>query len=198
MIRVVVIEDQALVRNAIVALLNLDPFIKVVGEASDGQSALTLLTEVRADLLLSDIEMPNMSGLELAEQVTHEGIQIVIMTTFSKSGYIRRALDAGVRGFILKEASSDYLIDALKKVHQGQKVIDPELALLALEDNNPLSRKESAALKLTEEGLKTSDIAAQLYLSEGTVRNYLSEAISKLNASNRSDAARIARQKGWL
>lgn len=137
MIRVVVIEDQALVRNAIVALLNLDPFIEVVGEASDGQSALTLLTEVQADLLLSDIEMPNMSGLELAEQVTHEGIQIVIMTTFSKSGYIRRALDAGVRGFILKEASSDYLIDALKKVHQGQKVIDPELALLALEDNNP-------------------------------------------------------------
>ena len=120
------------------------------------------------------------------------------MTTFSKPGYIKRALSVGVKGFILKESDSDYLIDAIHKVSAGDKVISPELAIMALDDNNPLSQKEMSALKLASDGLKTQAIAQQLFLSEGTVRNYLSEAISKLDATNRVDAARIAKQKGWL
>ena len=120
------------------------------------------------------------------------------MTTFSRAGYIRRSIAAGAKGFILKEAPSEELINALKKVMQGQKVIDPELAINALDDSDPLTDKERKALKLASDGLKTSEIAKQLFISEGTTRNYLSDAIAKLNATNRIDAARIAKQKGWL
>ena len=120
------------------------------------------------------------------------------MTTFSKPGYIKRAMQLGAKGFILKESDSDYLISALRKIYRGERVIDPELALLALDDNNPLSEKERKALKLASDGLKTKEIASQLFLSEGTIRNYLSESIAKLGATNRVDAARIAEQKGWL
>tara|TARA_B100000809_G_scaffold225179_1_gene235973 strand:+ start:59 stop:430 length:372 start_codon:yes stop_codon:yes gene_type:complete len=123
---------------------------------------------------------------------------MLIMTTFSKSGYIKRAMAFGVKGFILKEAPTEYLVNAIKKVQNGQRVIDPELALMALDDNDPLSNKERKAIKLAGDGLKTAEIAKVLFLSEGTVRNYLSEAISKLNAANRVDAARIAKQKGWI
>ena len=200
MISVLVVEDQVLVREAISALISLDPEIAVIGQASNGQEALTALATLRPDLVLTDIEMPELNGIELAEQIakSHTAITTVIMTTFSRSGYIKRALAAGVKGFILKEAPSDDLIAAIKKVMQGKKVIDPELALSALDDNDPLSEKERKALALAADGLKTQDIASKLYLSEGTVRNYLSEAISKLGAANRVDAARIAKQKGWL
>jgi two-component system response regulator DesR len=124
--------------------------------------------------------------------------KVVIMTTFSRAGYIRRAMAMGVKGFVLKEAPSEYLVNTLKKVMLGQKVIDPELAMSALEDSDPLTEKERKALRFASEGLKTSEIADKLFLSEGTIRNYLSEAIAKLNATNRVDAARIAKQKGWL
>lgn len=123
---------------------------------------------------------------------------MVLMTMFSKPGYIKRALSLGVKGFILKESDSDYLIKAIHDVSAGEKVISTELAIMALDDNSPLSKKEMSALKLASEGLETQDIARSLFLSEGTVRNYLSEAISKLDATNRLDAARIAKQKGWL
>ena len=200
MISVLVVEDQVLVREAISALISLDPEIAVIGQASNGQEALTALATLQPDLVLTDIEMPELNGIELAEQIakSHPAITTVIMTTFSRSGYIKRALAAGVKGFILKEAPSDDVIAAIKKVMQGKKVIDPELALSALDDNDPLSEKERKALALAADGLKTQDIASKLYLSEGTVRNYLSEAISKLGAANRVDAARIAKQKGWL
>ena len=200
MIKLLIAEDQALVCGAISALLQLEPEIEVLLQAKDGKDALKQLQQETVDLVLTDIEMPNMSGLELIEAIKQHDTdtRTVIMTTFSRAGYIRRALEAGVDGFILKEASSGYLIDAIKKIMQGKKVIDPELAISALGDNDPLSNKERKALRLAGEGLKTSDIAASLFLSEGTVRNYLSEAIAKLNAVNRVDAARIARQKGWL
>lgn len=200
MISVLVVEDQGLVREAISALISLDADIEVIGQASNGQEALTLLGQITPDLVLTDIEMPELNGIELAEKISqsHAKITTVIMTTFSRSGYIKRALAAGVKGFILKEAPSEELIGAIKKVMQGKKVIDPELALSALDDNDPLSDKERKALSLAAEGLKTHDIANKLFLSEGTVRNYLSEAISKLGAANRVDAARIAKQKGWL
>lgn len=200
MIKVVIVEDQALVRGAISALLGLDPHIEVVAEAQDGVQGLEALRMHQADIVLSDIEMPNMTGLELAQAVSEQypACKVVIMTTFSRAGYIRRAMNIGVKGFVLKEAPSEYLVNTLKKVMQGQKVIDPELAMSALEDNDPLTDKERKALRLAGEGLKTADIAAKLFLSEGTIRNYLSEAIAKLNATNRVDAARIAKQKGWL
>jgi len=204
MIKVYLVEDQALVRDAVGALLSLDFNIEVIGQASNGQDALNaikaLADESLPDIILTDIEMPHMSGIELSEQIaaTFPTIKMVIMTTFSRAGYIRRSLALGVKGFILKEAPSDELINALKKVMQGQKVIDPELAINALDDADPLTDKERKALKLASDGLKTSDIAKQLFISEGTTRNYLSDAIAKLNATNRVDAARIAKQKGWL
>ena len=200
MIKVLVVEDQALVRGAISALLGLDEEIAVVGEAENGLEALSKIESLRPDLVLTDIEMPQCSGIELVEKLAQSqpNLHTMIMTTFARAGYIRRALSAGVKGFVLKEAPSEYLIDAIKKVMKGQKVIDPELAINALDDRDPLTEKERKALKLAADGFKTAEIAAQLYLSEGTVRNYLSDAIAKLNATNRVDAARIARQKGWL
>lgn len=200
MSKILVVEDQALVRGAISALLSLDTDLAVVGEASDGKDALKLIDVLKPDVVLTDIEMPTMTGLELALalQQNYPTIKVVIMTTFSRAGYIRRALSAGVKGFVLKESPSEYLIETVKKVMKGQKVISPELALCALDDVDLLTEKERKALRLAGEGLTTAQIAENLYLSEGTVRNYLSEAISKLNATNRIDAARIAKQKGWL
>nr|WP_024592879.1 response regulator transcription factor [Pseudoalteromonas sp. TB13] len=204
MIRVYLVEDQALVRDAVAALLGLDFNIEIIGQASNGQDALNAIealdSDLHPDIILTDIEMPTMNGIELSEKIAAKfpTIKMVIMTTFSRAGYIRRALTAGVKGFILKEAPSEELINALKKVMQGQKVIDPELAINALDDADPLTDKERKALKLASDGLKTSDIAKQLFISEGTTRNYLSDAIAKLNATNRIDAARIAKQKGWL
>jgi two-component system response regulator DesR len=200
MIKVLVVEDQGLVRGAISALLGLDVQIEVVAQAQDGLEGLNALQEHDIDIVLTDIEMPNMTGLELAEQVIEKypNSKVVIMTTFSRAGYIRRAMAMGVKGFVLKEAPSEYLVNTLKKVMVGQKIIDPELAMSALEDNDPLTEKERKALRFASEGLKTSEIAQKLFLSEGTIRNYLSEAIAKLNATNRVDAARIAKQKGWL
>ncbi|AUJ68822.1 MULTISPECIES: response regulator transcription factor [Pseudoalteromonas] len=200
MIKVFIVEDQALVRGAIAALLSLDREIEVVGEAENGQVAKEKLAKLTPDIVLTDIEMPQVTGLELAQHLQQKmpDTKVVIMTTFSKAGYIRRAITLGVNGFVLKEAPSEYLLSTLKKVMNGYKVIDPELALYALEDADPLTDKERKALRLASEGLKTAEIAGQLFLSEGTVRNYLSDAIAKLHATNRVDAARIAKQKGWL
>lgn len=198
---ILIVEDQSLVRDAIAMLLSLESELTIAAKCSNGQEAIDYLSAHPApNIILSDIEMPLVSGLDLAAYVTKQNLstKLVLMTTFSKPGYIKRALSLGVKGFILKESDSDYLIDAIHKVSTGEKVISTELAIMALDDNNPLSQKEMAALKLASEGLKTQDIAQSLFLSEGTVRNYLSEAISKLDATNRVDAARIAKQKGWL
>jgi two-component system response regulator DesR len=199
-IKVIIAEDQALIRGALTALLNLEADIEIIGEAENGVEAGKLLDKCNPDILLTDIEMPLMSGLELA-QITakkHPNIKTVIITTFGRAGYIKRALTMGVRGFLLKDTPSEQLAAALRKVMQGKKVIDPELAIAALDDVDPLSDKERKALKLAGEGKTTHDIAELLFLSEGTIRNYLSECIAKLNATNRIDAARIAQQKGWL
>lgn len=201
MTTILVVEDQSLVRDAIAMLLSLEDDLEVIGKCSNGQEAIHFLENNSApDIILSDIEMPKMSGLDLAVHVAshHTASRVVLMTTFAKPGYIKRAMSVGVKGFVLKEADSDYLIASIKDVIAGKVVISTELALMALDDNNPLSEKEMSALKLASEGMKTHDIASALFLSEGTVRNYLSEAISKLNATNRIDAARIAQQKGWL
>lgn len=200
-ISLLIVEDQSLVRDAIASLLDLEDDITVTGKCVDGEAAISWLnSNPHPDMILSDIEMPNLSGLDMARKLQDSGFAgtVVFMTTFSKPGYIKRAMQLGAKGFILKESDSDYLISALRKIYRGERVIDPELALLALDDNNPLSEKERKALKLASDGLKTKEIASQLFLSEGTIRNYLSESIAKLGATNRVDAARIAEQKGWL
>ncbi|QBF84896.1 response regulator transcription factor [Shewanella maritima] len=201
--KVLLAEDQAMVRGALAALLELgaDDFSQLeVTEAEDGTQALAALKQTQFDLLLTDIEMPGKTGLELAQyiQQNQPSTKIIILTTFGRAGYIKRALEYGVGGFLLKDAPSDDLLAAITKVMQGKKVIDPELAISAIGDSDPLNDKERQALRLAGDGRSTSDIAQTLFIAEGTVRNYLSEAISKLGASNRIDAARIAKQKGWL
>lgn len=195
-------EDQAILRSTLASLLRLMGQHEVV-EAADGQQARQLLRQQSFDLFLTDIEMPGFSGLELIEQLHQQqaglkSCKLIILTTFSRSGYVRRALQAGVDGFLLKDTPATELLAAIEKVMKGGKVIAPELAMQALGQDNPLQEKEQRALRLTAEGKSTAEIAVALCLSEGTVRNYLSYAISKLEAANRVDAARIARQRGWL
>jgi two-component system response regulator DesR len=199
-IRVVVAEDQGMVLGALVALLEIEKDIEVVGRAKDGREALDLCFKAMPDVLVTDIEMPEMTGLELASAVkkTLPGTHIIILTTFARAGYLRRALDSGASGYLLKDAPAEKLGDAVRRVHAGLRVIDPELAQEAWSDPDPLSDRERQVLRNAEEGQTSADIASKLGLSEGTVRNYLSEAISKLGVTNRIEAARLARQKGWL
>jgi two-component system, NarL family, response regulator DesR len=200
MIRVLIAEDQAMVAGALAALLQIEGDIEVVGTARDGREGLDLARALRPDVVVTDIEMPEMSGLELAKRLRDEGgpSRIVILTTFARPGYLRRALDAGASGYVLKAAPSSRLADAIRRIHAGGRAIDPELAAEAWGEIDPLSDREREVLRLAESGQSAGDTAAELHLSEGTVRNYLSEAISKLGARNRIDAARIARIKGWL
>lgn len=200
MIRVVVAEDQGMVLGALAALLELEPDIAVVGRAPDGLAAWGLLQRELPDVLLSDIEMPGMTGLELAARVLAERlpVHVLIVTTFGRPGYLRRALDAGVRGYLLKDQPSEELAAAVRRVAAGQRVVAPELAEAAWGASDPLSERERAVLRLAEEGRSNKDIAQALGLSHGTVRNYLHEAASKLGADNRVEATRIARANGWL
>ncbi|HYO11996.1 MAG TPA: response regulator transcription factor [Thermoanaerobaculia bacterium] len=200
MIRVLIAEDQGMVLGALAALLELEPDIEVVGRARDGREALEMVAKTRPDVVLTDIEMPRMTGLELAAELKRQGdhARVVILTTFARSGYLRRALEAGAAGYLLKDAPSERLAEAVRRVHQGLRAVDPELAAAAWDEPDPLTDRERQVLRLAGEGMSSSRISAELHLSEGTVRNYLSEAISKLGAENRVEAARIARQKGWL
>ncbi|HWM92727.1 MAG TPA: response regulator transcription factor [Thermoanaerobaculia bacterium] len=200
MIRVLIAEDQGMVLGALAALLELEPDIDVVGQARDGQEALELAAQLRPDVVLTDIEMPRMTGLELAAELKRRGspARVVILTTFARSGYLRRALDSGAAGYLLKDAPAARLAEAVRRVHAGLRSIDPELAAAAWDEADPLTDRERQVLRLAAEGHTGARIAAELHLSEGTVRNYLSEAMSKLGAENRVEAARIARQKGWL
>ncbi|MEP7326574.1 MAG: response regulator transcription factor [Gemmatimonadota bacterium] len=200
MIRVVIAEDQAMVLGALAALLEDESDIEVIGLARNGREALDLALEKRPDVLISDIEMPLMTGLELAAALKAQapGIRIIILTTFARGGYLRRAIESGATGYLLKDAPAAHLAGAIRRVHAGGRVIDPEFAVEALSERDPLSERERQVLRLAGEGMEGIDIAANLGLSEGTVRNYLSEAITKLGAANRVEAARLARSKGWL
>lgn len=200
MIRVLLAEDQAMVRGALAALLSLEADIEVLGSVADGEAAVREAHAQKPDILLSDIEMPKLTGLEVAQRVQRfdTPCKVVILTTFARSGYLRRALDAGVAGYLLKDAPAEKLAAALRKVHAGGRVIDPELAVEAWSEADPLNDRERQVLRLAGEGGAATEIASQLGLSHGTVRNYLSEAIGKLGAGNRIEAYRLARQKGWL
>lgn len=200
-IRVLIAEDQALVLGALSALLKLEADLEIVGLAGNGQQALELCQTLRPDIVLTDIEMPLMTGLELATQLSELCLpsKVLIVTTFARSGYLRRALSAGVRGYLLKDAPAETLAQAIRTVHDGGRVIAPELALESWSGaQDPLNERERQVLRLAGEGKSSQEIARQIHLSEGTVRNYLSEAISKLNAGNRVEAFRLARDAGWL
>ncbi len=200
MIRVALAEDQRLLLSAIASLLELEDDIEVIGRFGDGQSARDQLGDLGPDVVLTDIEMPGMTGLELAEFLKrdHPEVRVVILTTFARPGYLRRALDAGVRAYLLKETPAEELAGALRRVVKGERVIAPELALTAFDGKDPLTERERQALRLAGEGSSNAEIARRLHLAEGTVRNYLSEAMSKLQAENRIEAYRIARDQGWL
>ncbi|KXV39626.1 transcriptional regulator [Gluconobacter japonicus] len=201
MIRLILAEDQAMLLDAFEALLGLEEDMQIVGRAADGQQALQLAQTLRPDVIITDIEMPHMTGIELAEQIREQGLpsRVMIVTTFGRAGYLRRALQAGVRGYMLKDAPITQLADAIRKVAAGGRAIASDLAETvwdALPD--PLSDRERSMLRLAEAGRTNKDIAEELSLSAGTVRNYFSEIVQKLDARNRIEAGRIARQNGWL
>ena len=200
MIRVLLAEDQAMMRGALAALLSLEDDIEVLGTVGDGEAAVREVHRLQPDILVSDIEMPGLTGIEVAQRVARFDVpcRIVILTTFARPGYLRRALDAGVAGYLIKDAPAERLAAALRTVHDGGRVIDPQLAVDAWSEADPLSDRERQVLRLAGDGMASADIASSLGLSQGTVRNYLSEAIGKVGAVNRIDATRIARQKGWL
>lgn len=199
-IRIVIAEDQSMVLGALAALLETENDMQVIGQAREGKEALQLTLQLKPDLLLTDIEMPEMTGLEVAAELKRQGssARVIILTTFARPGYLRRAMQAGATGYLLKDSPAAALADAVRRVHAGSRVIDPELAVEAWSEDDPLSDRERQVLRMAAEGSTSGDIAASLHLSEGTVRNYLSEAISKMGATNRIEAARIARMKGWL
>jgi two-component system, NarL family, response regulator DesR len=199
-IRVVIAEDQAMVLGALAALLEIQGDIAVLAQCHDGREALDAVLSQKPDVLITDIEMPNLTGLDVAGELKRRrvGTRVIILTTFARAGYLRRALEAGASGYLLKDMRAEELADAVRRVNQGLRVIDPELATEAWAEPDPLTDRERQVLRLAGDGKASSEIAIELGLSEGTVRNYLSEAISKLGASNRVEAARIARTKGWL
>ena len=199
-VRVVLAEDQALVAGAFASLLELEPDVEVVATAADGAAALAAVREHRPDVLMTDIEMPGMSGLDVAATLQQDGsaTRVLVVTTFARSGYLRRALDAGVTGYVLKDAPVAALVAALRTVAAGGRVVDPELALAAWGAADPLTDRERDVLRLAATGAPNADIAEELHLAEGTVRNYLSSAITKLGARNRTEAAALAREHGWL
>ena len=200
MIRILLAEDQAMVRGALSALLSLETDIEVLGAVADGEAAWREVQRLKPDVLVTDIEMPGLTGLELAQRIQrHElPVKVVIVTTFARAGFLRRALEAGVCGYLLKDAPAEDLAEALRKVQRGGRAIDPQLAVDAWGEADPLNDRERQALRLAGEGMSAGEIASQLSLSQGTVRNYLSDAIGKLGVGNRIEAYRLARQKGWL
>ena len=200
--RVLLVEDQEMVRGALAALLETEGDLNIVGAASDGREAIAWLSEHPdgIDVLVTDIEMPNMDGLALcaaARRIVAD-LRVVILTTFARAGYFRRAMEAGASAYLLKDAPASSLASAIRAAQAGQKVIDPQLAAEAWSDPDPLTHREKQVLRQAETGATTHEIADGLGLSEGTVRNYLSSAIGKLDVRNRTEAAALARGKGWL
>lgn len=200
-IRLAIADDQALIRGALRALLEAEPDLDVVAECGRGDEVVAMVARARPDVCLLDIEMPGLDGITVAEQlaVAAPGCRVLVVTTFGRPGYLRRAMDAGVAGFIVKDTPASELAQAVRKVQGGGRVIDPELAAESLvEGHNPLTEREQEILRLAEEGSSIMTIADKLSLSAGTVRNHVSSAIAKTHSSNRGEAARNARELGWL
>lgn len=200
-IRLVIADDQALVRGALGALLDLEADLTVVGMASDGAEAVRRAEELQPDVCLMDIQMPGKDGVEATRRIraASPGTRVLIVTTFARPGYLRAALDAGASGFLVKDTPAEQLAEAVRRVHAGLRVLDPVLAADSLFDGaNPLSDRERQVLRLASDGRPAAAIAAEVFLSAGTVRNHLSSAIGKTGAANRTQAVRIAQDKGWI
>ncbi|MBL4539300.1 Transcriptional regulatory protein DesR [Oceanicaulis sp. 350] len=200
MISIVIAEDQSLLRGALAALLSLEPDIDLLAQAQDGEEAVRLVQDLKPDVLVTDIEMPGLTGIEASEALRQAGssTRVLIVTTFARPGYLQRALQAGVLGYVLKDAPSEELADAVRRVAQGQRAVAAELAESAWSAPVMLTARERDILKLVEEGKSNKEIARTLSLSPGTVRNYLADATQKLGAANRIEAFQIARENGWL
>lgn len=200
MIRIVIAEDQSLLRGALATLLGLEPDMEVIAQAGDGAEALSLVEAHDPDVLVADIEMPGLTGLDAAEALKRREARakVLIVTTFARPGYLQRALQAGVLGYVLKDAPSEDLADAVRKVAAGQRAVAPELAEQAWTQSAGLTEREREILRQVEAGRTNKQIARALELSPGTVRNYLAEATAKLGAANRIEAFQIARANGWL
>lgn len=200
-IRLLIADDQALVRGALSALLGLEPDIEVVAEVGRGDEVREAAVAARADVALLDIEMPGIDGIAAAAELRSAlpGCRVIIVTTFGRPGYLRRAMQAGASGFVVKDTPAAQLADAVRRVRQGLRVVDPTLAAESLaQGDSPLTERETDVLEVARTGGSNADIARILHLSAGTVRNHLSSAIGKTGGRNRADAARIAEQNGWL
>jgi len=200
-VRIMIAEDQTMVRQALVALLELEPDIEVIAEAADGAEALAMASKHSPDVAVLDIEMPGPNGIEVAGQLGRSGFsgKVIIVTTFDRPGYLRAAMTAGASGFLLKDAPAADLAAAVRRVAAGERVVDPSLAAAALaQGDSPLTDREAEVLAAAASHDAVSDVAARLHLSPGTVRNHLSAAIQKLGARNRAEAVQIAQRKGWL
>ncbi|RSK34386.1 response regulator transcription factor [Bhargavaea beijingensis] len=200
MITIVMAEDQRLLRGALGSLLAYEEDMEVIGQASDGEEALRQIRALKPDICLLDIEMPVMSGLEVAERIQAEGnsAKAIILTTFARPGYFERAMKAGVRGYLLKDGSVDDLASAIRTIVNGGQAYAPELVFHAYRSENPLTDREQEVLALSGEGKTAKEISGELYLSPGTVRNYMSEALRKLDAKNKIEAIRKAEENGWI
>ena len=200
-IRLVIVDDQAMLRGALSALLELEDDMQVVGFAGSGEDAVQVVADAAPDVCLMDIQMPGMDGIMAtrALRAASPETRVLIVTTFARPGYLRAALDAGASGFVVKDAPAEQLADAVRRVHAGLRVVDPALAEASLfEGASPLSEREQQVLRLAADGRSAAAIAAEVFLSAGTVRNNLSSAIGKVGAANRAQAVRIAQDKGWI
>ncbi len=201
MIRILLADDQALVRGALAALLDLEPDLEVVAQVGRGDEVVAAARASGAEVCLLDIEMPGLTGIEAAASLRAElpGVRSLIVTTFGRPGYVRRAMDAGASGFLVKDTPARQLADAVRRVHQGLRVIDPDLAAESLlAGPSPLTARETEILAFALDGSPVATVAARAHLSEGTVRNHLSSAIGKTGARTRAEAARVAQSNGWL
>ncbi|TLS49243.1 response regulator transcription factor [Paenibacillus antri] len=198
MIRIVIAEDQRMMLGALASLLDLEPDMTVVGRANNGEEAVRLVKEHRPDICVMDIEMPAKSGLEAAEELKGSGCKVVILTTFARSGYFERALKAGVSGYLLKDSPIEELADSIRSVMSGRRIYAPDLVDDAYAESNPLTERETEVLELMADGKNTKEIASQLFITTGTVRNYISVILDKLDVGNRIEAIKRFKDKGWF
>ncbi|MFJ7972645.1 response regulator [Psychrobacillus sp. NPDC096389] len=198
MIRIVIAEDQRMVLGALGSLLDLEEDMEVVGKASNGEEALELIEQLQPDICILDIEMPIKSGLDAAEHLKNSPCKVIILTTFARSGYFERARKAGVNGYLLKDSPSEELANSIRIIMDGRRIYAPELVDIAYEGENPLTERESQVLELIADGKNTKEIASELYITTGTVRNYISVILDKLDVSNRIEAIARFKEKGWF
>ncbi|WP_079509156.1 response regulator transcription factor [Mesobacillus jeotgali] len=198
MIRIVIAEDQRMLLGALGSLLSLEDDMEVVGKASNGEEAVSLAKELKPDVCVMDIEMPGKTGLEAAEELKATGCKVIILTTFARSGYFQRALKAGVSGYLLKDSPSEELASTIRSVMGGRRVFAPELMDDVYSEENPLTEREMEVLELVADGKNTKEIAGQLSITTGTVRNYISTILDKLQVSNRIEAITHSKEKGWF